>query len=394
MSLKMRFYKKNNKATAEVGMAIIGMAILLLLGSIFVDNIDNSKSTYLQNKNNKYDNINNDGNYNNYPEETYLFYLNETDIGRQNKVTESFPNIELGSKVEYNVIYLGNSFKLKSTPFSGNEYSFMVSLDAPEDIKSLLIYFIPERLAGSQNLIIKINNETYYDNKGMSSEVPININKNFNNQSSVKVTFQLERPKWYDIFNWNSFEINDIKIVEKRQRQNNKIKEFNFQAEKEFLERVELNMVFDCKETTSSEAVKVTINDYKIADFNPDCQTSMRIVETEIPINILNSQINDIKFESEGLYSLAYSLNKIYYNDQETYKFTVSNFNDIIDVVMYGDFDKEVVDIKINNKLISLGRNEIESIVAYLKYGTNEIEFLNKPLEISEFIVEKSEFVY
>lgn len=387
----MTHLKNKKKASAEIGIAIIAMAVLLILGGIFVDGDNtNTKNNYFSDKYN-----NNNNNNNNYPEETYLFYLNKTELGRQSKTTETFPNIELGSKVEHNIIYLGNNFKLKANPLTNNEYSFTVNLENPENINSFLLYFNPERTLGEQDLIIKVENKTYYKGTAKNNEIPILINKQLDNQTSnIKITFELEKPKWYQIFNWNTLEISNLKVVEKKQKKDNNIKEFSFQIEKDFLERVELNMVFDCKKTTSNEAIKVSLNDYTLADFNPDCTSYTKIIEKEIPINILSNTKNDIKFETTGFYSLAYSLNKIYYNDQQTYKFTISNFNDIIDVVMYGDFDKEIIDIKINQKTISLKRDEIKSIIAYLKYGTNEIEFLNKPLEIKEFVIEKSEFIY
>jgi hypothetical protein len=59
---------------------------------------------------------------------------------------------------------------------------------------------------------------------------------------------------------------------------------------------------------------------------------------------------------------------------------------------MYGDFDKEIIDIKLNSQIMSLRRDEIKSIIQYLRFGTNELKILTKPVEIKEFIIEKNEF--
>ena len=131
-------FASSKKGVNQVGIGIIAMAVLLLLGAIFIDDPNfNSKTNYLDIKNN---------NSNSYPQENYIFYLNNTDLGRQNKVTESFPNIELGSKEEYNTIYIGNSFRLNANPFTSNPYSFNINIKDPENVNELLIYFKSEKL--------------------------------------------------------------------------------------------------------------------------------------------------------------------------------------------------------------------------------------------------------
>lgn len=377
----------NKKATSQVGIGIIVMALLLLLGGIFVDDGTVSKSSYLDEK--KTNGI--EG----YPEESYLFYLNETDIGRQKKVTESFPNVELGSKIENNIIFLGNDFKLKANPFTNNAYSFNVNFEKPEEVNYFMLYFNPNRITGKQDLVVKVDDVVYYENQARNNELPIVINKKLSsNQSSVKVSLELRKPQWYQIFNWNSYEVKELKVNEVRQNKANNLREYDFEVNKLNLERVELNVVISCENTNKKMPIKIKANDYIIEDFTPECTSNYNRVTREIPLNILNSQQNRITFETEGYYKVSYSFNKIYFNDQDTYKFTIGSFNDIIDVVMYGDFDKDVIDLKINDRLVSLGRDEIMSIIPYLRFGTNEIEFVTKPVEIKEFVIEKSEFLY
>ncbi|NQZ85455.1 MAG: hypothetical protein HRU03_07085 [Nanoarchaeales archaeon] len=59
---------------------------------------------------------------------------------------------------------------------------------------------------------------------------------------------------------------------------------------------------------------------------------------------------------------------------------------------MYGDFDRTVIDVKINNHQITLVRNEIESILDLLRIGTNEIKILTDKVEIEELIIENDRY--
>lgn len=383
----MEIKKLNKKAVNQVGVAIIVMAVLLLLGGIFIDDSNpNSKSNYLEKKKN----ISND-----YPEESYLFYLNDTELGRQRKVTENFPNIELGSKEEFNTIYLGNNFRLNANPFTSNPYIFDLSIDDPKDVNALLIYFKSERLSGENPVDIIINDNIILQSQLENRDSPIKvyITKDLNQTS--KVSFQIQKPKGYDLFNWNKLDISDLKIVEIRQDKENNLKQFDFEVEKVDLERAYVELVVSCDEIVElAPAIKIKVNDYIIADRNPPCTSKNSKISADIPINVLKSSKNRLELETTGYYKVAYSFNKIYFNDQETYKFKINNFNDIIDVVMYGEFDKEVVDIRLNNQTMTLKNDETKQILQYLRYGTNEIKFITKPLEIEEFVIEKNEFAY
>lgn len=378
--------KNIKKATNQIGIGIIAMAILLLLGGIFLDDGTVYKDDYLDNKDKN----------NLYPEENYLFYLNSTDIGRQNKVTVSFPNVVIGAKEENNIIYVGNDFKLRANPFSKTYYSFNAQFSEPSNVNKFYLYFDVNRITGKQDIVVKIDDQIYYKNKATASEIPLTINyKPKINRSDVKVTIEIDKPAWYSLFNWNSFEFSELKVVENIQDKSNTEKDFSFQVDKQFLERVEINLVVDCQNTLDNiKPIQVDVNGYSIEDFTPNCASRYNTITREIPINILDEKQNNLQIKTKGYYKLAYSLNKIYFNDKETYKFTIANFNDVIDVVMYGDFDKDVVDLKLNGKIMSLKRNEIKSIIQYLRYGTNEVEFLTKPISIEEFVIEKSEFRY
>ena len=172
----------NKKGSGELGIGIIAMALLLLLGGIFFsDNPNqNQKEKYLDEKN-KIENLEKNLEY---PEENYLFYLNSTDIGRQNKVTQSFPNIELGSKTEYNTIYLGNNFRLNANMFTSNKYFFEFQASDIRDVKEFLISFSNKKHSGDEILKIYMNEKLIMQNRIDSISLPIIIDNNFNKINS------------------------------------------------------------------------------------------------------------------------------------------------------------------------------------------------------------------
>lgn len=382
---------KNKKATNQIGIAIIIMAALLLLGGIFIDDSGyNSKDSYF----NKKSSTNTDGTL--YPEENYLFYLNETDIGRQKKVTESFPNIELGSIAKPNIVFLGNNFILSANPFTKNSYSINVDFSEPANVDEYLIYMSPNRKSGSAQFIVRVDGVEVSKNLGRSTDLPIRIYKNPATNRSTQVTFELEKPKWYQIFNWNKFEVNELKIVEVVQNKNNNNRRFDFDVDKLNLERAYVELAIKCEDIKDlSEAIEISVNGNVISNQNPDCTSRYNRVTAQIPLNILKEKnMNTVELKTTGYYKIGYSLNKIYFNDKDVYKFTINSFNDIIDVIIYGDFDKDVIDLKLNKHIFSLYRDEIKSIIPYLRFGVNELEIMTKPVEIKELAIEKSEFLY
>lgn len=387
------------KAQAQFGIVIIVMAVLLLLGGIFFDDGSDSKSIYLTKKaESKSGNSDDSSSSYSYPDENYLFYLNETEIGRQRKVTQSFPNIELGSKIEYNTVYIGNSFRVNSNPISSNAYTFEVQLSEPKKTSAIMIYFEPKRITGNQELKIYINGKRISQNLATASDIPALYyltNQDKNNTLPLRITFELVKPAWYEFLTWDKMDVTDLKVVEVKKDILNNVKTYNFDIDKTFLDDVYLTMTFSCDEVKElSESVKATVNGYIIADYNPKCTSARNTVTRNISMNILNSGLNKLELETEGYYTVSYGITSVFFNDQEVYKFNINSFNDIIDVVMYGDFDREVIDLRVNNKILTLRRDEIKSIVSYLRFGTNEIKFMNNPLEIEEFVIEKNEFIY
>lgn len=395
---------KFTKAQGQIGAAILAMAALLLLGGIFIDSDfeENSVDRYQQERENQRQQAGNEYVIDGFLEEDYLFYLNETDIGRQRKVTESFPNIELGAKEEFNTVYLGNNFRLRANPFTSDFERIEVQLSNANDVDELYLYLNPDRNSGDQDLMVFVNGQRVSKNQASGQDLPIKVyldkesmNISLNN-SRVEVVFALEKPEPLDLFNWNSMDVTDLRVVEVVREKENSERAFDFNINKQFLDSVFLDLTIACDEVTDEfgSPIKATINGYIVANNNPNCLSRFNRITSNVSLNILNNGINRLELETDGYYRVAYGITQEQFNDQDIYKFNVNSFNDIIDVVMYGDFDKEVIDIKINNQLFQLERDKVVSIVSHLRFGTNEIEFITKPVEIREFIIEKNEFNY
>ncbi len=385
----MQQINKMNKKANEVAIGIIILAFILLVGPILLnDENTSSKSSFLISKNK-----NNTDSNNKFEGEEYFLIINNTLLTRNQKITENYPNLELGSKEEYNTIYIGNNFILESNPFRKTYNRFYFDLKNPEEIKELLLYFKSDWIAGKTNFEILLNNRTVSTSFANQNQIPISISSSYNQRNYIDL--QLKKPQLYELFNWNKVEISDFKIVELRKKLENSKREFNFIVEKEFLDRVYIDLLVSCDLITEiSPAIKVLINGYIISNENPRCISKFNKITIDIPLNILEEEKNSIIFETNGFYKLAYSLNKIYYNDKESYKFNIKNFNDLTDVIIYGEFDHEVIDLRLNGKFFSLNRDEIVSVLKYLNTGTNELRILSKNIEIKELKIEKTNWEY
>lgn len=368
-------------AQMQVGLAIIAMAILLFVGGIFLNDGQTTGTKY---KDSGYIGSNNTNC------EDCIFYINETTIGKQVKETENTPNIQLGSEVEYTTLYAGNSFRLTGNMFTANQRTIRVSTEKPQDVRELLLYFTPERYAGDNELLVYINGKLVEQTPARAAQLPISIPIQMRN-TSIYVTLALVKPAWYELFNWNKMDINDFKVVAKTQDSQNGKKDFNFQVDKAYLEKMYIDLLISCKDQTKQfgPAIEVKVNDYIITNTNPDCTLTNKRITAEVPINILKDDKNTLTLSTPGHYTLAYSINKVYFNDQLKYTFTLSNFEDVLDLTMYGDFNPEMLDFKLNGHLLSLHRDDMMPVLDYVKLGKNEIQILTNPIEIKELRIEK-----
>lgn len=373
----------NKNASAQIGGGIIIVGILLLLGGIFFDDYT----------------ISSDSSSNRNPSSTTsqdykLFHINDTNIGSQQKTTQSYPNIELGSKTQYTTLLVEPFVELRSNPFTVSETTFTINPQTNKNIEQYLIYGDPEIVSGDAILEIYSNNSLVTQKTIRENSFPLSVRElSKTPNKSTEITMKLKKPSFFSLFSWNKLQMEDFRIVEQSRNTQNSQREFNFQIDKTFLNRTTIQLSISCDEIKeTSDPIKVTVNEYIVTNENPQCDSNYNTIDAKIPQNILKEDKNSLELETNGYYKLGYSINNIYFNDQQTYKFTINSFDDIVDVVMYGDFNKDVIDIRLNNQIMTLERDEIKSIVQYLRFGTNELEILTKPVEIEEFTIEKNEF--
>ncbi len=377
--------KNEKNGTTSIGIAIIIFSILFLLSSSFIN---------LENNNNS----NKDSKSNNYPEDNYVFFLNNTLLGVNNIEIESYPNIEIGSPIKREIIYKGSSFKLYSNFLSSNFFTINVPKKSDEEIKYFLVYGKVERETGDNDIIIKFNGNNYYEGKGDSNSFPIVINPNNNEYNPINKTtntsnnnilkFQIVKPKFFQIWDWNNVYVKDLTIIKVKKDLGKKTRNFNFYLQKDYLKNVYLSLTVDCQTYEDNSNVKVNVNGYDITNIYFDCDGRYNTKEVEIPLDTLKNN-NNLTFTSDGYVKLSYNIKKVYYNDKFKYKFEIYNFKDITDILIYGDFNKDEIDLRINDRLITLKDKDFMSIIDYIKYGVNEIEILEKPLDIKELYIEK-----
>ena len=81
-------------------------------------------------------NLNTNINENNF-RHGIIFEIKNVEIGRQNRVIENYPNIQLGSIVENNIISTPGSFTLISNPFRNNHNTQQIFYFDVEDINHI-----------------------------------------------------------------------------------------------------------------------------------------------------------------------------------------------------------------------------------------------------------------
>ena len=122
----MKTLKQNSSKKANVvGYAIIGLAFLLLLGSLSTtdgNNNNNSGSSSSGGRSSSGGGNNGGNNGNGITnldlENSILFQLNETILGKEVIETSNYPNMKIGSSKIYEQIYYRNDLELSNTAFN------------------------------------------------------------------------------------------------------------------------------------------------------------------------------------------------------------------------------------------------------------------------------------
>ena len=129
---------KNVKKANMVGFAIIGLAFILLLGTITLDT-DTSNSSSRDSDDDDDNDINGIANVD--LENTILFEINETTLGEEVIETTNFPNIKIGSSKIYDPLFHRRDIELRSTAFSLRDLPIAIdsSLAEDEDFLGILV---------------------------------------------------------------------------------------------------------------------------------------------------------------------------------------------------------------------------------------------------------------
>ena len=366
---------------------IVGMAVLVfmfLAGTFFIGKspVQDNPEPSTGNGNDNYEREE--------PLEDYILYINDSYLGKSQTKVDPFPNIHLGIQKEHRKIVEHQGFELSSSPFSNNYYVLDLQLEDSKNVKELLIYFSPNNLKGNPRIIVKTQN-TGTSSYLRSGDTPLILGGIFN--TSTSILFKIERPKWYNLFTRDKAEIENLQVLANYENREEMTKTYNFDIQKEHLQQAFIELLVACdNKKTISDAIKIELNGYIIANTNPDCLTRIKKVTAKIPLNILKENRNTLEFETKGFYTFSYTINKIYLNEQKQYPFLIKDFNGLYDIIIRGDFDQEIISILINNKKINLARDNITSIIQYVRLGTNTLEFRENELYVKELYIQETNY--
>ncbi len=369
------------KGNFGIGLVIIALGFLFLIfGSSFVESSTKHSNTGVY--------------YNSTSGSNYLLELHNLTLGRQRIAVESYPNLEVGSPEEKDVVFQSSSIKLLSNFLTKTDFEVRIPVKPDECIEYLLFYTSPDIESLSNDVIVTVNNDSVYVGRLDFTDIPILIpvpNNVSGNVLTVKV--YVDKPRFFQVWKWNSLYLKNNKIVEVVRKKDNSEQSFRFYVLNPSLESLYVNLLVDCADSERGSTLEVLVNNYSLSKFSFDCEHLHNSKTISVPLNIVGRD-NKITFRTDGYLKFSYNIKKVFFNDKFVYTFNLNNYNDIVDVVVRGDFDKETIDIKVNGHLMELDRNEIKSILPYLRIGVNQIEFLSKPLDIKEFYVEKVDWYY
>ena len=360
--------------------------MFILIGFLYDKNDDSTNSFFKKDKENKKIES---GEIN----ENHLLYLENIVLGKKRKTIKSLGNVEIGKYNELNIVKVIQNYRLNSNFLNSNELK--INLEKKEDVIEYLIYFNYDKKI-DKNLILYLvdDDEKIFLKKiyfpDSQNPLSIKLNKNFINSSSINLLLKLENTFFLNIFSWTKLNLNDIRIVEKRNFNLKEFEEINFYTKKKYLDEFYLRFDFDCKKSKDIDGkkIEVEIQNKSVLEFIPNCENyASEIIEKKISVSILHNDINSLKVKTLGHYSFnLYSISK-YINNEDVYEFELSDFS-VLDVSLFSDFDREKMDIEINGRKIEIKSDESESIFNYMRFGKNTIKFLDNYVAIKEFKIE------
>ena len=392
---------KSKKSSAfAIGIALF----LLLIGfSLLFEDPSSDKYTY-----NDYKAVNDKDNSNIFSlrkssnlkgdEIENLLYLEDKKIGDSNIVSRQYTNEEVGIVEDFVDLQYGGNFILRSNPLRRDEFYTEFSLPNSDELTDIYLYFEPISVGSSiSDKIIEINlNDIKFVKTGIeqrSIPIRISIDDNLKQSDVIKVSISLENVPIFSIFNWNKVEFYQFKIIGRTQNKENVQKEFSQIVNLEDLDRATMSINILCDENLDAEdPLELYLNAQKVRSINLNCDTKKTDI-FNIPLDYFSNDKNDFVFKTEGFYKINYLLNLEYLNDRTGYSFILDSFDDVYDVVLYGSFNRNVINLKINNNTMTMTNDEVISILRYVDIGRNSIKFLDDSLQIEELIIEKNKYL-
>jgi hypothetical protein len=321
-----------------------------------------------------------------------IFGLKNTIYGKSQIISKAFKNLKIGLVENYKTIYQVNSIRLISNPFSTSKVSFEVPIEDINDTTQLLFYLNPKYITGENEILkININNLRIINVPLNSGNVPISINldKKLKSIETLNITLKLTPIPIYELTNWNKVDITEFKIIQKKTNKKNLKKEFKFETTIDSLETSGMNIYLSCYKDNDKKPIQLYLNENLIEEISPQCKVNENY-RIELPQYYLNEGENILKFETESSYKTSFSIDTLYFNKKKSYTFDIETFDNLLDIVIYGEFNKEYLTYKINGNLLKVGKDEIQSIISYLNYGKNKITIVDEVIEIYDLTIEKS----
>lgn len=386
--------KKNNKGNM-VGFAIIGLAFLLLLGSITTTGGSSSSSSGSSNGNDKDDRIVNYDLTNDV-----LFQLNNTKFGEEMIKSTNYPNIKIGSSKIYDTIYERYDQKLVSSSFSQKGISVAIedSVINSEDFLGVLVMAYPKGGLFEDSLGVLVNGKIHSVVRD-SNKLPILISKSEFNSSNNNINLQLANVEWYQLASSKELLLNEVKVVaiSKDSRFSSRTIDFLVSTEEEHLKNVQLKLSVVCPPgEDGSTPIEAFVNGFKVMSQNPKCVTSNNrgtILSAQIPLSVLKDseedEKNELLLETFGVYETSVQLEEVSFNDEYTYTFYLNSNRNLHDVIVFADFDQEALDVQLNSYRFSIPRKQTYSIKNKMRSGKNVFTIHETPVEIRELTIEQ-----
>lgn len=394
-----------------VGFAIIGLAILLLLGSVVTQPSspisDGSSSGGVgsgssgggsssggssgENQNELFD-----------VSSSILFEINSTTLGREMIRIIDFPNMRIGSAVEYDELDFVRDIKLISSSFNSNSFTSTIPRSVVDDDNFLGILLVMYPRDGKfENEVGIIVNSQIYGVEKSTSRLPLVIDaREFQRGVDNRISLTLREVNWFDLFTTYEEQFNEIRVIAMYQdsRFSQRSLDFILQTSKENLNFLRLKFSVVCPVgEDGSTPIEAYVNNFKVMSQNPTCATRDgrgTVLSAHVPVDILrfstdNINSNTILIDTFGTYETSLQIEEVSFNTDFEYSFFVSRSRNVQDVVIFGDFDREFLDIQINSYRFQLPRRETTSIRTRLRSGRNELIIHDAPVEIRQLLIEQ-----